>query len=115
MRTDIRLVYIALDGREFPTAETCARYEQDCMEVDAMLSTLEAPPTTSDGSTYRQQAPGTRKRLMDWCHAHKEHCHRDAEPPWSDAMQRLWCMDNRDREWGQPYFATNPNPQARPD
>lgn len=37
----------------------------------------------------------------------------DSDSPFYRDYWRLICIDSQNREWGQPYFANNPNAEAR--
>lgn len=50
---------------------------------------------------WREQPQGIIGRYLD-----------DANDPASRYYYRLQCIDSQNREWGQPYYANNPNPKA---
>lgn len=59
---------------------------------------------------YVQHPLGTRDRLLNWLrlspYPHPRHAD-DSGSPYSKAWWYYLCMDEMDRQWQQPYFATH--------
>lgn len=59
----------------------------------------------ANGCGYRQHPDGTKKRLFEFMKEMR--AHRDSNGPIGSLLYRAYCIDSKDREWGQPYFALN--------
>lgn len=126
----------AKDGIEFVSEQECVEYELLIDEVNSIMSSLPNRPDGSDfanGSGYVQHdktiLQRVRLRLLFVCQRYIDHKwiqqtinNENVHPsyvgrlideyginPLSKAWYRFLCMDSNSREWGQPYFATNPD------
>jgi hypothetical protein len=61
----------------------------------------------ANGHGFVLQPPGARERLLAWLRA--KGANRDSSGPIGKLLWRLQCMDDLNREWGQPYFALHPD------
>lgn len=126
----------AYNGAEFNAEEKCRIYESNCRKADAIVSKLPERPDDldfSNGHGFIQHDPEifkkVRRKLLEQANDECEHkwftqsiedesCH----PSWAhriiseactknlnDAWYRILCTDFEFREWGQPYYAANPN------
>jgi hypothetical protein len=121
--------YIADDGREFNSGTDCKQYEDECEEVNKIMNRLKPVPDDIgfvNGMGYRKQEPFevrhvTEKLIQlaakkfnrpELASSHISHAHRVADDAdhktLCRALNRLQCIDNQSREWGQQYFARNP-------
>jgi hypothetical protein len=131
-------LYQAVDGSNWPTeAEALAR-DALCSHVKEAMALLRPRPKDAgfdNGKSFVQQSPGpalaAKQRIVDLAYAITNHAvfTNNAEEihpssvagrilsetsgPLNDAWWRFACMDDRLREWGQPYFVSHPNPDAR--
>lgn len=129
--------YKANDGAEFDNANACKKYEQLCAEIDAVMATLPRRPADKDckfanGHGYLQHNQETflaaraalltiGNRLIPHKWFQQSLSNTDIHPSWcgrlidevSAPLSRAWlrisCVDKEFREWGQPYFANNPD------
>lgn len=127
----------AYNGDEFATMEQCDKYEQNCRAADAVVALLKPTPKDdgcrfTNGHGYIQQdvevfervRSGLLLRARDEC-PHKFIDQSIADPgihsSWAGriigegctkqlnrAWHRIMCTDAQFREWGQPFFANNP-------
>ena len=113
-------VYDAEDGTRFTTATACEHYELDVRLVEGIRQRLgiprprdNAPGWDYNGKTFLRVKVGTRD--LAWKAARDEAWPnpRDAPKPWNTLYYDIQCIDATGRMWGQPYFANNPNPEAR--
>lgn len=107
------------DGRRFFVLDSALKWEREVLECSAVVREvpLETPKFLDpNGGNYFQHPVGARSRLEDACRTQSPFRHpreaSEGDSPWSDLWFRLACMDEKDREWGQPYFANHPNPDA---
>lgn len=144
--------FVADDGREFKTAEACGEYESQCREIADLADTLMLKPRPegtdfANGGGFIPQSPvqmmefkrglvEIAKRLYPETEVFRHEPVEDTHPmssagralsdghhkPLYSAWYRLMCTDEQGREWGQPYFALNPDKgdqheyaQAQPD
>lgn len=131
--------YQADDGREFKTKEDCLAHELLCDKVAGIVSNLPDKPENdgcsfANGGGYLQHEKhalvSAKKALLSLANeisphkwfvqsieddtAHSSWAGRiidDSEKlaPINKAWYRIMCVDEQFREWGQPYFANNPN------
>ena len=126
--------YVADDGTEFTVRQDCITYEEQCNEVLLIMKELPTHPDTCDfsnGSGYLQHEDRllevAKFRLLTLAHVimpnpifkqaitnskvHHSHPGRLIGEMQNKALRRAWhrfeCIDTRNREWGQPYFANN--------
>lgn len=126
----------AIDGVEFNDKEECIKYETLIDRVNSIINTLPKHPNTcefSNGSGYLQHNETTFKNakisLLNICKEYIDHRwvqesidDHNINPsyvgrllddygirPLYKAWYRIMCVDSKFREWGQLYYATNPN------
>jgi hypothetical protein len=125
----IETVYRANDGRKFKTEEECIKYESHIKEVNIIMATLNPIPSGCDflnGEGYIQQKPAAVKKAIndlfklgcfvtgvkakDWSHYSIGRVYDDGN---YKALYRAWGrlnnIDKYSREWGQGYYAINPD------
>jgi hypothetical protein len=137
MQTIIK--YKANTGEEFSDQASCERHEALCAEIDALVSRLPPKQKGNgcdfeNGSGYIQHEKAVFQevrtgllRIGKRLHPHKwidqaladttEDIHPswvgrlfdDASSPLSSAWHRFLCTDKQLREWGQPFYANNPD------
>lgn len=131
------------DGAEFPTEAECLEYEALCAEIAEVMATLPKRPDDdgcrfSNGHGYLQHTPekfwpvrdallriGNRLMPHKWFEqaladktVHASWCGRlidETSSPLMRAWYRVMCVDKELREWGQPYYADNPDKVERED
>ncbi len=129
--------YKANDGSEFTDAAECIKHERNCADADEIMSKLPTKPNTCDfsnGGGYLQHDKDTflvvRNKFCEFAKRYTDHKWiqdtidngMDAHPSWVGRMidecaprsiSKLWyrfmCVDSEFREWGQPYYADNPD------
>lgn len=131
------------DGVEFSSPEECAKYEQTLDAVGSALRLLGKRPDGCDftnGSGWiqhsKEEVEAVRHRLVEisrprlqwWFDDCKErHGHEpvNAHPSWfarvldgsvpclERGWYRLMCIDSEFKEWGQPFYAMNPNDRPK--
>lgn len=129
--------YVAYDGREFIDLSACLKYERDCRTADKIIAQLPERPDSCDFSNGelgyiqhdRELFLKVRLELLE--QAHKESPHDWLKQAMNDATihsswpsriisecctrqlclawNRISCVDSEFREWGQPYYANNPD------
>ena len=129
----------AKDGSEFKTEAECIAYEELCDEVSKVMKTLPPLPKDTgcnfaNGNGYIQHDAGKLEiarvailkigqrsakdppwlqQTIDDPTIHPSWASRlisEACPsPVRDAWYRFQCIDKKNREWGQPYYANNPD------
>jgi hypothetical protein len=124
------------DGTIFNSKTKATKHEKLCDEINDVMKPLGKLPKDKNcefgnGGGYLPHDPDVvmqvkvglvkiARRYHSWFKRHKpenihpmSHAGRilgDAGPsPLSHAWSRLCCIDDRGREWGQPYYALNPN------
>lgn len=132
-------IFVANDGSRWDTAEQALARDALIVEVDRIMAPMGKRPEGSDfanGAGCIQHVPATlalvRSRLYEasrpalgwWYDDQKKRHGRepvDAHASWftrmldgkngplSTAWYRFQCIDQSGREWGQPYFANNPD------
>ena len=127
----------AVDGREFRSEKECLDYESLIAEVKTIMQALKPTPKDdgcnfANGYSFVQQKKGmvklTRLNLLNVIKRYIDHKwiiqsmeDDTVHPSWvgrlvdesdlrplSDAWYRISNIDKEYREWGQPYFANNP-------
>jgi hypothetical protein len=80
-----------------------------CRNVERTASMKDRPSKTeyTSGRGYVQQPKGTREYLLSALRVMG--ANRDSDGPIGRLMYRMHCMDDDDREWGQPYYAMHPD------
>ena len=127
----------AIDGKEFTDKDECVNYELLIERVNNVMSLL-PPIPNNDGCSFsngdgflqhkKENLTKVRLQILEVC---KEHINHDwiqqtvdddtVDPSWvarllgdhgirplQDAWYRFSCIDKLSREWGQPYYANNP-------
>lgn len=108
-------MYEADDGSRWRTEDEARARDEMAMRVLQIVggAGLKARPSGSEfdnGYTFVQQPKGARQFLAAALRVLQ--ANRDSDGPIGKLMYRVHCMDQDDREWGQPYFALNPTPTA---
>lgn len=131
-------LYQAVDGSNWPTEAEALERDALCSHVDAAMALLKPRPKDvafdNGGSFVQQEAErwlAAKQRIVDLSAAvtgHKvfDNIAEDIHPqsiagyilsevggPLNAGWYRISCIDDQLREWGQPYFVNNPNPDAR--
>lgn len=117
------------EGRIFDTSSECVKYERIYSQIINLLSDLfdykDDSLDFANGRGYIQHPPGTRYKLevelvkltneyleenftlgQGMIHRYIDDCNHKLLKKLS---YKITCMDKRDREYGQPYFAINPD------
>lgn len=106
--------YETSDGRKFFDAAAARRHEAEVAEIAAVMPPR--VPVDPNGNSYYQHPAGTRAAMLAACEAspykHPRHADDSGSPWWPLGWSRMYCLDDNDREWGQPYFAKNPKASA---
>ena len=102
------------DGSLWDSAERARTRDcllAECGGLVADLGLRDTPPdgecAFANGAGCVQQPRGSRAGLLSFIQ--RKQANRDTGGPIGELMHRMRCMDDRDREWGQPYFAINPD------
>lgn len=103
--------YEADDGSVHDSAKAATERDElirRCEAIQEELGMRPRPEGASFGSGrgYVQHPAGTRKKLLEWLKMMG--ANRESAGPTGRLIHRMWCIDEDDREWGQPYFALNP-------
>ena len=125
----------AIDGVEFTDKQECIKYELLIDRVNSIMNTLPKHPDSCDfsnGIGYLQHDKTTLRNakvsLLTICKEYIDHKWIQqsidgdtVHPSWVGRLlgdygirplERAWnrfqCIDSKYREWGQPYFAYNP-------
>jgi hypothetical protein len=130
--------YVADDGTEFGSKESCQSYEATCADIAAIMAKLPAIPHLrgcgfQNGDGYIQHSPeaveAARLALLrianqimphKWfdqsiadLNAHSSWAGRLISEMSNKALRNAWyrfeCMTPDFREFGQPYFASHPH------
>lgn len=127
--------YRAEDGAIFNTPTECENYERLALDANRIMEAWRPLPDNdqcnfANGGGYYQHDPvlveETKQRLMSLAETagmsdiprlrgcHFSHFLRylddaDRLRPIREAAYRVMCCDERAREWGQPYYANNPD------
>ena len=129
----IIIKYQAKDKREFNTEKECLVHESLLSNIQRVMSCLHAPPDDcvkfANGLGYLQNDPAdveeAKNGIIDlWQGDDAIKLNARAQPakfsilgrffsdsncPLQDPWYRLCCIDDQAREWGQPFFANNPD------
>jgi hypothetical protein len=125
------------DGREFQEETECKAYESLCGEVASIMATFPAHPKNdgcrfANGHGFIQLSEvvvkEVRNKLLDLISGEINHRwveeSRDMSVhpsyvarlvgetglrPLYNAWNRITCVDDQWREWGQPYYASHPD------
>lgn len=127
----------AIDGKEFTDKEECLNYELLIEKVDTIMALLPPKPNDngcsfSNGDGYLQHNKATLRnaqlQILELCkkyidhkwiqetiddeNVHLSYVGRLIDDyninPINSAWFRFMCIDKYSREWGQPYYANNP-------
>lgn len=101
--------YVADDGTEFVTPDTCRSYEVLCLEVTGIMSALVPCPTEGkflEGYGYVQQDTITVAVVAE--RLKKVTVGREGYPCVFRAKERLHQIDIKGREWGRRFYISNP-------
>lgn len=104
--------YETNDGKQFFNKGLAERWQRETADI-AWIVALGAPD--GNGANYVQLPVGTKQKVFDACKAspypHPRHAD-DSGSAWSQAWWVWQCIDEKNRLWGQPYYAFSPNPNA---
>lgn len=126
--------YKTIDGEEFENKEDGENHESLIDRVGNLMSLLPKTPNTDffNGEGFiqhdRKNLIRVRRNLLEICKEYIDHNwihqtidNETVDPSWvarllgdynirplCKAWNRFYCIDNKYREWGQPYFALNP-------
>lgn len=104
--------WICDDGMMYKTEADAMRHDiviAQCREVESRVLKGARPDScdfTNGVLGYIQHASGTRDTLFD--DLKKLGATRDSDGAVGRLLSRAYCLDEQDREWGQPYYANNP-------
>lgn len=131
--------FVAEDGSEFSDVNRCEDYDKLCLRVDAVMAAWPEHPkddscSFANGGGFFPIDPelyaSTRNQLLGlaaencsnkWIAQARESQWVDLswpmrildedsfQLPVSKALRRLYCVDKSFREWGQPFYAMNPD------
>lgn len=129
--------YVADDEREFTSQNECAEHEQNIELANKIMANLDKSPDSCDfknGGGYVQHDSAdlllVRTEFLKFCQRYTDHKWiqdtidrgYDVHPSYAgrilseclpDYIYKHWhrfmCIDHSAREWGQPYFANNPD------
>lgn len=102
--------YVASDGSEWVTPAAAKLREHLLGKIDEAMRPLGSHPQLRP-KEYAQHATGIRDRVATRLAALGATAD-DARQPVMTALGRLFCIDDQDREWEQPYFASHPPADA---
>ena len=129
--------YISNDNTQFDTEKECINRDELIIVVDNIMSDLHPIPNDgtcdfANGSGYivhdSKKLECCRLKILELVSMYIDHPwiqqtidNKDIDASWvgrlldeynikplSSAWHRFSCMDKLNREWGQPYFANNP-------
>jgi hypothetical protein len=129
--------YKAFDGSEFTSEAACIQHEQNCNIAEKIMQGIPKEPDGcyfANGSGYIQHDKSkllqTRNEFIEFCKRYSSHKWLqetidkgwDAHSSWAGrildecaprSINKQWyrfsCIDSNFREWGQPYYANNPD------
>lgn len=129
--------YEAFDGAVFGTEDDCRAYELMAARINAAMRSLPTRPESNDfanGDGYVQHdSASVHEAMVAVLNQAKNYSSHTSIPksmevgfpsragivgriiddccprPINKAWYRFMCMDNDYREWGQPFFALNPD------
>lgn len=129
-------IYEAPDGSRFDTQPQCLRYEEMLLAIKRVELSLGGTPPDSNGGTFVQHTRDQiaefdrefEKIIRNYFSNEQADSYRrqptgfvwrvlsDSNTPFNTAIckagYRRQAIDSRLREWGQIYYANNPNPAA---
>ena len=132
---ELIIKFKAKDGVEFSNESDCLAYEDQCGDIDAIIAILPEKPDTCDfsnGGGYVQHSMENfmkaRNAYLEYVKIYTDHDYiqqtidkgLDVHPSWvariseffpgyvAKKWHRFQCVDDQLREWGQPYYANNP-------
>lgn len=127
----------AIDGQEFTSETECLKYELLIKRVDEVMALL-PPMPKGDGCSFangdgyllhdKKTLREAQVKILEICKEYIDHKwiqqsidDETVHPsyvgrligdhgirPIDKAWYRFSCVDNQSREWGQPYYANNP-------
>lgn len=128
--------YKAFDGVEFTDKSACMQHEENCAIAEKIMSGIDLAPSGCDfanGAGYIQHESGkllqVRNEFLEFCKrytthkwlqetidkgwdAHSSYAGRILDECAPRSINKHWyrlsCVDSQFREWGQPYYASNP-------
>jgi hypothetical protein len=130
-------IFKAIDGTEFTSKTECLKYEILIKRVDEIMALL-PPTPKDDGCSFengdgyikheKTELRNTQVKLLEICKEYIDHkwiqqsiddetvysflvgrlLDNYGIKPLKNAWYRFLCVDNQSREWGQPYYADNP-------
>jgi len=128
--------YKAFDGSEFLDRGKCLTHEDNCNLADNIINKLPSVPDSCDFSNGSGYVQHDYNNLLSVRNEFLEFCKRytafkwiqetidggfDVDPSWagrfidesapnyiSKKWYRFSCIDKKQREWGQPFYANNP-------
>lgn len=129
--------YKAFDGSEFTDRAECMQHEENCAIAEKIMRQIPLKPDGCDfanGSGYLQHSSNTllqvRNEFLEFCKRYTSHkwLQETIDKGWdahgsyagrildecaprsiSKHWYRFMCIDSDFREWGQPYYASNPD------
>jgi len=128
--------YKAFDGKEFTNKDKCTEYEEQSNLALEVISCIHKAPDSCDfanGSGYIQHEHKdvsiVRNELLELAKFYTDHKwiqqsidDHSVDTSWAgriigeycnESLNKAWnrisCIDNQLREWGQPYYASHPN------
>ena len=104
--------YVAHDGSEWEDVNECRERDLLIMDIQVecfRLNIWDTPESTTyaNGGGYVQHPAGSRDCLLGWLKSRGATNYSDG--PLGRLMRRVHKMDDKDREWGQPYYALHPH------
>ena len=127
--------YKAFDGTEYLQESKCIEHESNCKIADSIISKLPAKPDSCDFSSGGGYIQHDYNMLLSVRNEFLEFCKRytdmkwiqetidggfNVDPSWAgriigecapNYISRMWyrfsCVDKKQKEWGQPYYANN--------
>ncbi len=127
----------AIDGTEFTSETECLKYESLIRKVDSIMALL-PPTPNNDGCSFangdgyikhdKAKLRNAQIQILELCKEYIDHKwiqqtidDESVHPsyvgrliddynirPINKAWFRFMCVDKKSREWGQPYYANNP-------
>ena len=129
--------YKAFDGSEFTDKTNCMQHEENCAIVEKIMRCIDLAPQDCDfanGGGYLQHDKNAllkvRNEFLEFCKrytshkwvqetidkgwdAHSSYAARVIDECAPRSISKHWyrfsCIDDKGREWGQPYYAANPD------
>lgn len=128
--------FVATDGEEFKSESACKKYERLLVKIQKVELILGRKPKDSNcnfsnGDGYVQHSKkdvlAFKSAIVELCRKYCKHevfnyplkeiypmglggrILDDSNSPIRRPWNRLCCIDEKYREWGQPYYALHPN------